>query len=312
MTRATDRRSLLKTALGGAALAAMPALTACGAKAASFATATLADGITLLTGANGLNMTAFSSGDGLVLVDSGAPDTAPGLRGALRALPQGGAVRLVINTHYHLDQTGGNEPLAKAGARILAHARTKTWLSAPIWVPHEMRYLDARAPEALPTETFYTEGQATSGGETIDYGYLVDAHTDSDIYVFFRQANVLAIGDLGSPDRDPVFDWFAGGWLGGRIDAQAKLLTLANDETRIVPAYGPVMSRAELEAEHAMLATLYERVHALFRKGRSAKDFIKEGALDGLPRTFEDPDKLMYDIHKGLWGHQDALSHDIV
>jgi hypothetical protein len=120
------------------------------------------------------------------------------------------------------------------------------------------------------------------------------------------------VGDLASPDRDPVFDWFAGGWLGGRIDAQAKLLALANDETRIVPAYGPVMSRAEFEAENAVLTTLYERVNPLFRRGRSWSDFIKEGALQDLPRTFNDPDKLMYDIHKGLWGHQDALSHDIV
>ena len=96
------------------------------------------------------------------------------------------------------------------------------------------------------------------------------------------------------------------------MDAQAKLLELADADTRIVPAYGPVMSRAELEAEHAMLATLYERVNTLFRRGRSAKDFLAEGALDGLPRTFSDPDKLMYDIHKGLWGHQDALGHDIV
>lgn len=315
MAPTTDRRSFLKTALWGAGAAALPTfgLSACGGgAAANFATAALGDRVTLLTGAGGNNLVAVSGDDGLVLVDSGAPDTASGLRGALRALPQGGTVRTVFNTHYHLDQTAGNEALAGAGAKIVAHARTKTWMSQPIWVPAEMRYLDARAPGALPTEIFYDEGQTTTGGETIDYGYLVDAHTDGDIYVFFRQANVLAIGDLGSPDRDPVFDWFAGGWLGGRIDAQAKLLELADENTRIVPAYGPVMSRADLEAERELLATLYDRVNTLFRRGRSASDFIKEGALDGLPRTFNDPDKLMYDIHKGLWGHQDALSHDIV
>lgn len=312
----TNRRGFLKATLAGTTAVALPSLglAACGggASAASFETTALADGVNVLTGANGLNMVAFSGSDGLVLVDSGALDTAAGLRGALRALPQGGNVRTVINTHYHQDQTGGNEELATAGATILAHARTRAWMSTPIWVPHELRYLDARAPGALPTETFYTNGQMTAGGETIDYGYLVDSHTDSDIYVFFRNANVLAIGDLGSPDRDPVFDWFAGGWLGGRVDAQAQLLALANEETRIVPAYGPVMSRADLEAEHAVLSTLYDRVNPLFRRGRAAVDFIKEGALDDLPRTFNDPDKLMYDIHKGLWGHQDALSHDIV
>ncbi len=316
MAPTTDRRSFLKTALIGAGVTALPTLglAACGGGggASNFATTSLTDRVALLTGSGGANMLALSGGDGLVLVDTGAPQDADGLRNALRALGSGGRVGTAFNTHYHLDQTGGNETLAEAGAKIVAHARTKTWMSAPIWTPGELRYIDARAAGALPTETFYTEGQATVGDETVDYGYLVDSHTDGDIYVFFREANVLAVGDLASPDRDPVFDWFAGGWLGGRVDAQAKLLALADETTQIVPAYGPVMSRAELEAEHAVLTTLYERVHGLFRRGRSAADFIKEGALEDLPRTFEDPDKLMYDIHKGLWGHQDALSHDIV
>lgn len=315
MAPMANRRSFLKTALGGASAAALPSLglAACGGggPVADLATTSLTDALTVLTGPGG-NMLAFSGGDGLVLVDTGSPETASGLRGALRALPQGGNVRAAFNTHYHVDQTGGNEALAGEGVQIIAHARTKVWMSQPIWAPGEMRYLDARPAGALPTETFYVDGQLASGGETIDYGYLVDAHTDSDIYVYFRDADVMAIGDLGSPDRDPVFDWFAGGWLGGRIDAQAKLLEMAGAETRFVPSYGPVMSRAELEAEREVLATLYDRVNPLFRRGRSASDFIKEGALDGLARTFNDPDKLMYDIHKGLWGHQDALSHDIV
>lgn len=314
MAPTTVRRGFLKAALGGAGVAILPTLglAACGdGAAAELATTALTDRVTLLAGPGG-NMLALSADDGLVLVDAGAPETARGLRAALRALPQGGTVRAVFNTHYHLDQTGGNEALAQAGARIVAHARTRAWMSAPIWVPHELRYIEARPAGALPSETFYSGGQTPAVGETIDYGYLVDAHTDGDIYVFFREANVLAIGDVASPDRDPVFDWFAGGWLGGRVDAQATLLALANEETRIVPADGPIMTRADLEAEHTMLATLYERVHTLFRRGRSAADFIAEGALEGLPRTFEDPDTLMYDIHKGLWGHQSSLSHDIV
>jgi cyclase len=317
----TDRRTFLKSALGGASAAALPSLglgglglAACsgGGQAADLATTPLADKLTLLTGPRGVNMTVLSGDDGLVLVDAGPPEIAEGLRAALRMLPNGGSVRTVFNTHYHLDQTGGNEVLADAGAAILAHARTKTWMSQRIWVPHQLAYIDARPEGAWPTETFYTEGQTTAGDETIDYGYLVDAHTDGDIYVFFRDANVLAIGDLGSPDRDPVFDWFAGGWIGGRVDAQAKLLELADENTKIVPAYGPVMSRADLEVEQAMLSTLFDRTSTLFRKGRSASDFITEGALDDLPRTFDDPEKLMYDIHKGLWGHQDALAHEIV
>ena len=56
------------------------------------------------------------------------------------------------------------------------------------------------------------------GGRPIEFGYLIEAHTDGDIYVAFPDLDVIAVGDVASPGRDPVFDWFGGGWLGGRLD----------------------------------------------------------------------------------------------
>ena len=63
-----------------------------------------------------------------------------------------------------------------------------------------------------------------AGGERIDYGYLIEAHTSGDIYVFFRESNVLAVGDVASPARDPELDYFTGAWLGGRVDAMTRLV----------------------------------------------------------------------------------------
>src|ERR1700745_4428846 len=106
--------------------------------------------------------------------------------------------------------------------------------------------LPAAAP---PTVTFFSGDKTLAGKERIEYGELLRAHTDGDIYVFFRDANVLAAGDAISPLKDPVLDWFGGGWLGGRVDAQEKLLKLSDEKTRIVPSYGPAVGSAELEAE---------------------------------------------------------------
>ena len=78
-----------------------------------------------------------------------------------------------------------------------------------------------------------------AGGERVGYGYLIDAHTSGDIYIFFRDANVLAVGDVVSPVRDPKLDYLTGAWLGGRVDAMDRLLKLSDDKTRIVPGYGP-------------------------------------------------------------------------
>lgn len=315
-TPLADRRSVLKGALGGLFGVALPsvagvALSGCAPEERLGVTA-LNDRLSLLSGA-GANVLALSTEEGAVLVDAGAPEQARALLGEARRLPGGrGRIATVFNTHYHRDQTGGNETLARAGAEIHAHVRTRLRLCTDVWDYEQQRYHEARPPQAWPTKTFHSGGEMTAGEETIEYGYLIHAHTDGDIYVFFKDSNVLAVGDVAAPARDPAFDWFAGGWLGGRVDALARLLTIADESTRILPAHGPLMTRAELEAEHAMMTTLYERVHTMFRAGRSAEDMLAEGALADLGRAFEDPAKLLYDIHKGLWGHQSSMSPDIV
>jgi glyoxylase-like metal-dependent hydrolase (beta-lactamase superfamily II) len=151
-----------------------------------------------------------------------------------------------------------------------------------------------------------------AGAEQIDYGYLIEAHTSGDIYVFFRNANVLAAGDVASPARDPELDYFTGAWIGGRVDAMDRLLKLSDEKTRIVPGYGPVMSRAELKIERDMMAAIYERTVDRVREGDSPEDMLKAGVMDGLTRTFHDPKKFLYDVHKGLWAHHNKLAPNVV
>jgi hypothetical protein len=109
-----------------------------------------------------------------------------------------------------------------------------------------------------------------------------------------------------------VLDWFGGGWLGGRVDSLAMLLKLANAQTRIVPSYGPVIKRADVQAEHDMLLKLFERMVDLIRKGDSAEDILAQGVMDDLGRTFDDPLKFLQDAHKGFWAHHNTLSPDVV
>ena len=144
----------------------------------------------------------------------------------------------------------------------------------------------------IPNKTFYVDGSMNVAGERIDYGYLIEAHTSGDIYVFFRESNVLAVGDVASPSRDPELDYFTGAWLGGRVDAMDRLLALSDGDTRIVPGYGPVMSRADLQAERDMMKTIYDRAVDRVRQGDDADDMIKAGVLNGLARTWKDPQQV--------------------
>jgi len=271
----------------------------------------LTDKLAVVDG-GGSNVLAFSAGEGLVLVDSGAPKSGEQVMTALNNVAAGAKVQTLFNTHYHTDQTGNNELFAAAGAKIVAHERTAQWMASDYWVPAEDRYEKARPKAARPTETFLNTGSLKAGSEQIDYGYLTLAHTNGDIYVYFKTSNILAAGDVASPLRDPALDYFTGAWIGGRVDAMDILLALSNEQTRIVPAYGPVMTRAEFKAERDMMEEVRARLFKQVREGDGPKDMLQEGVLKGLARTWKDPEKFLYDAAKGLWAHHDKLDPNVV
>jgi cyclase len=260
----------------------------------------------------GSNVLAFSTGESLVLVDSGAPNSGDRVIAALKEVASGAKIQTLFNTHYHADQTGNNEAFAAAGAKILAHERTREWMSSDYWVPAENRYEKARPKGARPTQTFLTTGSLKADSEQIDYGYLPLAHTSGDIYVLFKTQNVLAVGDVASPLRDPALDYFTGAWIGGRVDAMDLLLAVSNDQTRIVPAYGPIMTRAEFKAERDLMEEVRTRLWKQVREGDGAQDMLESGVLNGLSRTWKDPYKFLYDAAKGMWGHHDKLDRNVV
>jgi glyoxylase-like metal-dependent hydrolase (beta-lactamase superfamily II) len=269
------------------------------------------DDIALLAGAGG-NVLALSTSEGTVLVDSGTAESTDALLATLGELPGGARLRTLFNTHWHRDQIGANEAIGRAGATIVAHEKTRLRLATGYYLPAENRYEPPMPPQAQPTESFYTTGETTIGAERIEYGYLLEAHTDGDIYVYFRDSDVLAVGDAVSPFRDPELDWFGGGWLGGRVDALDLLLEISNAGTRFVPSYGSVITRAAVQAERDMMLALFERMVERVRKGESAEDIVAAGIMNDTNRAWDDPLKFVYAAHKGLWAHHNTLSPDVV
>ena len=271
----------------------------------------LTDAISIVDG-GGSNVVAFSSADGLVLVDTGAPGTAARVLAALEGLGGNARVHAVFNTHHHLAQTGNNDAFAAAGATIVAHQRTRQWLSVDHWIPGEDRYERARPQAAWPTEVFFNTGSRSVGGERIEYGYLLAAHTAGDIYVYFREANVLAVGDVASPVNDPELDWITGAWIGGRVSAMNRLLTIGNDRTRVIPGTGPVMTWAEFRAERDLMEAVRQRLFKQVRQGDGPQDMVEGGVLSDLGRTWKDPYRFLYAAAKGLWGNHNKLDPDVV
>jgi len=307
--RRLSRRQLLQRSLSGLALAGLSGLPGISI-AQEVQVRSLGSGITLLA-SGGVNQVAFQDNTGLVLVDSGPAESANALMTALAQLNQG-PVHTLFNTHWHAQQVGGNALLKDQGASIIAHDKTLQHLSTRYYLHHENRYHEPLGQASWPTTVFHDQGTLESRDEKIDYGWLVQPHTDGDIFVHFHDANVLVAGDAVSPLHDPELDWYGGGWLGGRVNSLDHLLAIANDDTQIIPAAGPVMSRADLQAERDMMQEVYNRVLDLIRQGCSAECMNQEGALDGLSRTWNDPDKFLYSAYKGMWAHHYNLAPNIL
>ncbi|MGD8339147.1 MAG: MBL fold metallo-hydrolase [Gammaproteobacteria bacterium] len=305
-----DRRAFITGAAGTAVAAGLGPMRLA-AQAADPGVSSVAHRIDLLSGLGG-NIVSFEDDEGLVLVDSGAAEHAATLLDGLTDRAGSKPVRLLFNTHWHLDQVGSNARIGQSGAEIVAHAKTHAHLAIPHYLPAEDRYQPALPAEAHPTRTFRADGMVEAGDEAIEFGYLLEAHTDGDIYVRFQQANVIAAGDAISPLRDPELDWYGGGWLGGRLDSLKLLLDLSDGDTKFVPSYGPVVDRTYVQSEHDLMLGLYEILWERIRAGESAEDIHASGALDSLPRRFADPMRLLYSAHKSMWAHYNTLSPDIV
>jgi glyoxylase-like metal-dependent hydrolase (beta-lactamase superfamily II) len=303
-----DRRQLLTGVVGGLfASLTFPRHS----PAQQIGHVTLNDRLALVT-TGGTNVLTLSSDEGLVLVDSGTPEFTAALMASVRQFASGNSVKTLFNTHWHLENTAANELLKQAGATIVAHENTRLWMATPTWMPNEDRYRQPRPKGAQPDKTFYVDGSMSAAHERIEYGYLIEAHTRGDIYVFFRDSNVLAVGDVASPARDPELDYLTGAWIGGRVDAMDRLLKLSDANTKIVPGFGPVMTRAELQAERNMMKTIYDRTVDRVREGDYVDDMLEAGVMNGLARTWQDPKKFLHDLHKGLWAHHNKLDANVV
>ena len=229
------------------------------------------------------------------------PRGSDALMKAVSGLPGGGPVHTIFNTHWHPEQTGSNERLGKAGRRS---SRTRTrgcgWRPNVTWPWNGQRF--KRLPKiAQPNKTFYTTGKLDSG---VRYGYIPDAaHTDGDLYVYFPQQNVLAVGDAVSGQGWPVVDWATGGWIGGIVGGLQRLQTLANEETRIVPGRGPVLGLKDLKAQSEMYGTIYDRLTQLLNKGRGPGEAVAAQPTKEFDAQMGNPDEFVRRAFESLWAY---------
>lgn len=235
----------------------------------------LADNVYLLQGAGG-NLALQTGSDGLLLIDASYAPAVPRIREAIAALVPTAppAPSQLINTHWHGDHTGGNEGMHAAGFSILAHRQTRDRLSHAQVMKLFHRTVPPSPAGALPTQVFDSTMTIYRNGDTLDLVHFAPAHTDSDIYVHFKNANVLHLGDIWFNGMYPFIDEGTGGNIDGMIDGSKQGLDLADSSTKIIPGHGPLGTRDDLAAYHEMLSAVRENIASLKKQGLTEQEAL--------------------------------------
>ena len=235
-------------------------------------TTNLGNNTYMLEGAGG-NVTVAVGTNGVIIVDSQFAPMHDKLKAAISAITNQ-PVKYLINTHYHGDHTGGNAAFGKEGAIIVAQENVKKRLQNP-QPGANGQTPPVASSEALPAQNYGTATTVSTGGRTARVGYLPNAHTDGDSYVYFPDANVLATGDLNGAQRNYTNpDIRGGGGINGIIGGFDKLISVANDQTKVVPGHGPLASKADLVATRAVLVTIRDRVQRMNAAGMTEDQVV--------------------------------------
>jgi cyclase len=227
-------------------------------------------GVGLFTGRGG-TVGWLSSPDALVVVDTQFPETAAI---CLAGLPgrEGRTVDVVLNTHHHLDHTGGNGVFKPAARTIVAHANEPGLMLAA-------GKAGKFAPQTLPDTTFTDGWRRDFGGEVVSARYYGPAHTGGDIIIHFEQANVVHLGDLMFNRLYPVTDRPGGvnirGWI-ARLEEAVK--TYPADAIYLFghanPKFGVTGGHADMLLFRDFLAALLAYVQAGIAAGKPKAEIV--------------------------------------
>lgn len=217
---------------------------------------------------------------------------------ALTKLP----IKFAVNSHYHLDHTGGNQVLVARGVPIIAHDNVLKWQTtknkrflpaseelqkrradaakqlsetpedqkdkrAPL--ERQIRRLDAMMIIRL-TNPSVTFGMGGAGAVHLYLGKrevvlsTLPGHTGGDVFAYVPDANVVFTGDLGWSKTLPnLVDATVNDW----IPTLDKILT-QYPTAKFVPGHGNVAEAADIKDFRDYLDDLRARV--------------KQGIADGL------------------------------
>lgn len=294
-----------------AACAALPILLAismaCKADEApklDFSATQVSPGLYMLMGVGGFtggNIGLSIGEDGVVMIDDSMPPMLDIMKKAIGSVTDK-PVDFLINTHVHGDHTGNNAAIAGDGAHIVAHENLRKYL-----LEHGVQSADGMKPapkSSLPVITFSREMDLYLNGQDAHIFHVAHAHTDGDIVIQFRGANVIHTGDVLFNGMFPFIDLDSGGSVTGYLAAQKQVFALTDDKTKIIPGHGALASKADLKASIDMLEDSMTLINAQIKAGKTEDEVVALNPLakyhDKWNWAFTTTENMTRQLYKGL------------
>ena len=233
----------------------------------------LGNGIYVLFGPGG-NIGASVGEDGVFLIDDKFDRLSEQIIAAVAGITDK-PIRFLINTHWHGDHTGGNQALGSTGTLIVAHDNVRRRLSSEQVQKIFNRTVPASPKAALPVITFDQQISFHVNGDEARVYHTPNAHTDGDSIIYFKQANVIHMGDLYFAGRYPFMDVDSGGGITGLVAGLDHALSMINDQTQVISGHGGVTTKEELQAYRDVAKAVYDRLREMIAAGRSLEEILE-------------------------------------
>ncbi len=274
-----------------------------GRAAENFTSTEVADDIYVVTGPAGNTMVAADE-DGLILVDGVPAQYADEYLAFVEDVTGIEHVKTLILSHWHPEVTGLNAILGPQGVEIIAHENTRQWLGTTIRERGETVVHSPMPDNTLPNRTFYWgELDVPFGNDVIQVGYLLQSHTDGDIYAWVKGADVLYTGPVIRTDSWATVDETTNGFIGGITDAYDALSRIVTEDTVVVPASGSVIGKVEFEELNAMYTALKADMVSLLRQSFGPDEVLEANPAQGLKPQWGDASAFLDEGFRSFYGH---------
>jgi cyclase len=234
--------------------------------------------IYMLKGSGG-NIGVLIGNEGTLMIDNQFAPLSNKINGAIKTLSPG-EIRFTINTHVHGDHSGGNENFNKMGATLVAHDNVRTRMMKETVNPQTNRTTPPRDKEAWPVVTFADKLNLHLNGEDVILHHFDKGHTNGDVIVQFKNANVVHTGDAFVRYGYPYIDLSNGGSVNGFVNTLDKILLLLDDNTKVIPGHGELATKADVKKLRDGIADIRDQVAAALKKGKKVEDIAALGITD--------------------------------